>query len=131
MCMSVCMCVCMCVYVCMCMWVISLQSLNLYSIEYRRKRGDMIQAYTILKKIDRIDPNKFFIQTKYKGTRSHSMKLFKQQFESELRQHAFSERIIDDRNSLTEKIVNSKSLEIFKGRLDKHWSTEWFKISTE
>ncbi len=34
-----------------------LQSLNLYSMEYRRKRGDMIQAYTILKKIDRIDPS--------------------------------------------------------------------------
>ncbi len=62
-----------------------LQSLNLYSIEYRRKRGDMIQAYKILKKIDIIDPSKFFTQTKYKGTRSHSMKLFKPRFESELR----------------------------------------------
>ncbi len=65
-------------------------------MEYRRNNGDMIQAYTILKRIDRIDPSKFFIQTKYKGTRSHSMKLFKPQFESELRRHAFSQRIIDD-----------------------------------
>ncbi len=54
-----------------------LRSLNLYSMEYRRKRGDLIQAYKILKKLDRIDPSKFFIQTKYKATRSHSMKLFK------------------------------------------------------
>ncbi len=100
-------------------------------MEYRRKRGDMIQAYKILKKIDRIDPSKFFIQTKYKGTRSHSMKLFKPRFESELRRHAFSQRIIDDWNSLTGKIVNSEPLDIFKGRLDKHWNTEWFKISTE
>ncbi len=61
-----------------------LQSLNLYSMEYRRKRGDMIQAYTILKKIDRIDHSKFFTRTKYKGTRRHSMKLFKPLFESEL-----------------------------------------------
>ncbi len=52
------------------------------------------------------------------------MKLFKPRFESELRRHAFIQRIIDDWNSLTEKIVNSESL-------DKHWSTEWFKISTE
>ncbi len=58
-----------------------LQSLNLYSMEYRRKRGDMIQAYKILKKIDRIDPAKFFTQTKYKGTKSYSMKLFKPRFE--------------------------------------------------
>ncbi len=50
-----------------------LQSLNLFSMEYRRKGGYMIQAYKILKMIDIIDPNKFFIQTKYKGTRSHSI----------------------------------------------------------
>ncbi len=108
-----------------------LQSLNLYSMEYRRKWGDMIQVYKILKKIDRIDPSKFFIHTKYKGTRSHNMKLFKPQFESELRRHAFSQRIIDDWNSLTAKIVNSESLDIFKSRLDKNWSREKFKISTE
>ncbi len=100
-------------------------------MEYGRKRRDMIQAYKILKKIDRINPSKFFIQTKYKGTRSHSMKLIKPRFESELRRHAFSQRIIDDWNSLTEKIVNSESLDIFKGELDKHWSTQWFKISSE
>ncbi len=68
-----------------------LQSLNLYSMEYRRKRGDMIQVYTLLKQIDRIGPSKFFIQTKYKGTRSNTMKLFKPRFESELRRHAFSQ----------------------------------------
>ncbi len=50
----------------------SLQSLSLYSMEYRRKRGDMIQAYNILKKIDRKDPSKFFIHIKYNGTTSHS-----------------------------------------------------------
>ncbi len=33
--------------------------------------------------------------------------------------------------SLTENIVSLETLDIFKGRLDKHWSTEWFKISTE
>ncbi len=67
-----------------------LQSLNLYSLQYRRKMEDMIQAYKILKKIDRIDPSTFFTQTKYKETGSHSMKLLKPEFESELRRHAFS-----------------------------------------
>ncbi len=80
-------------------------------MEYKRKGGDMI---------DKIDPSKFLTQTKYKGTRSNSMKLFKPRFESELRRYAFSQRIIDDWNSLTEEIVNSESLDIFKGRLDKH-----------
>ena len=108
-----------------------LQSLNLYSMEYRRKRGDMIQTYKILQNIDRIDPDKFFTRAKYTGTRSHSMKLFKTRFKSELRKYTFSQRIIDNWNSLTEEIVTSESLDIFKTRLDKHWSTEWYKISTE
>ncbi len=59
------------------------------------------------------------------------MKLFKPQFEAELRKHAFSQRVIDDWNSLTENIVTSKSLDIFKERLDKHLSTEWYKISID
>ncbi len=81
--------------------------------------------------MDRIDPRKFFIQAIYKGTRSHNMKLFKRHFESELRKHAFSQRIIDDWNSLSKNIVASESLEIFRGRLDKHWSMQWFNISTK
>ncbi len=108
-----------------------LQSLNWYSLEYRRKRGDMIQAFKILQNMDRIDPRKFFTQAIYKGTRSHNTKLFKPHFETELRKHAFSQRIIDDWNSLSKNIVASESLEIFKGRLDKHWSTQRFNISTE
>ncbi len=59
------------------------------------------------------------------------MKLFKTPFESELRKYAFSQRIIDVWNFLTENIVSLETLDIFKGRLDKHWSTKWFKISTE
>ncbi len=53
------------------------QSLSLYSMEYRRKRGDVTQAYKILHKIDNIDPNNFFTQATYKGTRNQNMKLFK------------------------------------------------------
>ncbi len=86
----------------------------------------MIRTYKVLKKIDRIDPIKLFTQTKYKGTRSHSMKLFNLDLNLEVRKHAFSQRIIDDWNSLTENIVSSETLDSFKGRLDKHWSTEWF-----
>ncbi len=85
----------------------------------------------VLHKIDRIDPSNYFTQAKYKVTRNHNMKLFKPRFESELRKHAFSQRTIEDWNSLTDNIVNSDSLDIFKCRVDKHWSPEWYKISTE
>ncbi len=69
----------------------------------------MIQTYKILKDIDRIDSNASFTEAKYKGTRSHSMKLFKRQFEAELRKHAFSQRIIDDWNSFSGTIQGSSN----------------------
>ena len=107
-----------------------LENLNMYSMEYRRKRGDMIQVYKIMNKMERIDPSDFFTQNT-NSTRGHSRKLFKNRFKEEVRKYAFSQRIITDWNSLTEHIVASESLNIFKGRLDEHWKSEWFKITTE
>ncbi len=43
----------------------------------------MIQTYKILPGIDRVDTSTFVTLAQYSGTRSHSMKLFKPQFESE------------------------------------------------
>ena len=80
--------------------------------------------------MERIEASKFF--TEGNGERrNNGKKLFKNRFEQDIRRHTFSQRIIDDWNSLAELTVNSESLNIFKSRLDKHWKTEWFKISTE
>ena len=100
-------------------------------MEYRRKRGDMIQVYKILQNIDRIDADKFFTQVHYKGTRGHSKKLYKPKCKADLRKNAFSNRTVDDWNSLTEDIVSADSIDTFKFKLDKFWKTKWFKISTE
>ncbi len=54
-----------------------LQILCVYSMEYRRERGDMIQTYKILQCIDSIESNTVFTLAQYKRTRSHSMKLLK------------------------------------------------------
>ncbi len=59
------------------------------------------------------------------------MKLLKPRFESELRRHAYNQRIIIDWNSLTGNIANSESLDFVNLKLGKNWSTERFKISTE
>ena len=105
-----------------------LQKLKLYSMEYRRKRGEMIQVYKI---IDRVEPTHFFKQMHSRNTRGHNMKLFKERSHSELRKQSFSQRIINDWNSLTESIVSAESINSFKARLDKHWKDDWYKISTE
>ena len=63
-----------------------LKELDLYSMEYRRKRGDMIQVYKILNNLDRIDISNFFIQVK-STTRGHCKKLFKKRYEKDIRKY--------------------------------------------
>ena len=50
-------------------------------------------------------------------TRGHSVKLKKKSFHTELRQHFFSERVINLWNSLDEETVTASSLNSFKNHL--------------
>jgi hypothetical protein len=54
-----------------------LRYLGLYSLERRRKRGDLIETFKILSKIDDTDPDLFFELSRTTHLRGHSMKLFK------------------------------------------------------
>ena len=103
-----------------------LKKLKLFSMEYRRKRGDMIQTYKILNNIDRIDPEYFFTEG-YQRTRNHGKKLFKPRCSKDVRKSSFSHRVIDDWNSLPSNVINAISLNAFKNRLDKHWQEYWYK----
>ena len=47
------------------------------------------------------------------------MELFKRQFRLDLRRYSFSQRVIDDWNSLPEDVVYSGSINQFKSRLNK------------
>ena len=49
----------------------------------------------------------------------HSLKLKKKRFNTELRQHFFTDRIINLWNSLDEQIVSSTSMNCFKNGLEK------------
>ena len=50
-----------------------LEELKLPSLEYRRKRADVMQTYKIMNNIDRIDEKKFFKPCKEVRTRGHPM----------------------------------------------------------
>ena len=100
-------------------------------MEYRRNRGDMIQVYKIIKGLDRLESDKFFQFAHYGSTRGHSKKLYKKMSLKEARKNVFSQRIIDDWNSLNEEIVSAKNLSDFKSKLDLHWRDRWYKVSYE
>ena len=105
-----------------------LRKLKLPSLCHRRRRGDMIQVYKITSGIDRIDPQLFFCRPEKSSTRGHSQKLTKQHSRTDLRSKFFSQRILDDWNSLPEETVSSKTLNSFKSNLDRFWRTEQYRI---
>ncbi|VDI07537.1 Hypothetical predicted protein [Mytilus galloprovincialis] len=98
-----------------------LKVLKLPSLTHRRRRGDMIQAFKILKGIEDISYERFFtvIST---NTRGHNWKLAKPRCNTSFRLRHFSQRIINDWNNLPVEVISSKTVEAFKISIDRHWN---------
>ena len=99
-----------------------LKELNMFSLEQRFIRGDLIEVYKIINNLDNIKSHNLFTFNDNSRTRGHEFKLNKPRFNSQIRKHSFSQRVIDRWNLLPQDIVNSQSLNIFKSRLDKFMS---------
>jgi len=103
-----------------------LQHLKLPSLQHRRLRGDLIQVFKIFKGLDRVDPDIFFSRPRTDTTRGHEYKLFKKHCKLDVRRNTFSHRIVNSWNNLSERVVQSPSLNCFKSRLDKHLCEEQY-----
>lgn len=55
-----------------------LRALELPSLTYRRRRGDMIWTYKILNGLVRVDARKFFVPGRLDHTTGHPHRVFKQ-----------------------------------------------------
>ena len=99
-----------------------LKELNLPTLKYRRKRGDLIQVFKILNGHYDINWEDFFTldTDRSHNTRGHSKKLVKHRTFTSLRQKSFCYRVVDQWNNLTEEIVTAKTVTSFKTLLDKH-----------
>ena len=64
--------------------------LGLYSLEFRRMRGDIIGTYKIMKAIDKIEAGKLFALVGETRTRWHSLKIRGSRFRTELRRNFFT-----------------------------------------
>jgi hypothetical protein len=94
---------------------------NLFSLEKRRHRGDMIQVFKILNKIDNVNEENYFQRNNDLRTRNNGFKLIGKPFRTNAAKHYFTSRVIEDWNKLPAYVVNSTSVEMFKNRLDKYY----------
>ncbi len=76
-----------------------LKELNISTLAHRRRRGDMIQTFKIIRGIEDIPSDRFFTIC-HSMTRGHEYKLAKPRCTTSFRLQQFSQRIINDWNSL-------------------------------
>uniref|UniRef100_A0A8C5N1B7 Reverse transcriptase domain-containing protein n=1 Tax=Leptobrachium leishanense TaxID=445787 RepID=A0A8C5N1B7_9ANUR len=97
-----------------------LNDLNMYSLEKRRDRGDMIETFKYVKGIHKVEEGSIFKRKQSSKTRGHSLRLEGQRFKSNIRKHYFTERVVDTWNSLPVEVVEAETVIEFKQAWDRH-----------
>ena len=69
----------------------------------------------------RVDKDLFFFAAGDGGKRGHSRKLFKRRCRPDIRKFAFSKRIVDNWNSLSDDCVSCTMLNNFISHIGLHW----------
>ena len=94
-----------------------LAELNLYPLESRRIRGDLMLLFHLFQTGDVHD---FFTLTAQKHLRGHDKKLILPHCRTRIRHNFFTLRVISTWNALPEEIVHSPSKTTFKRLLDSY-----------
>ena len=96
--------------------------LKLDALNFRRRRTDLIQVFRIIKGIDKVDQNAFFTLSNDTRTRGHNKKIFKPFSSCNTRANSFSQRTINDWNSLTQEAVDCETINSFKTVIKRLWA---------
>ena len=94
-----------------------LRALDLFPLETRRLRGQLIEVFKILNGFDNVDYSKMF-SLNTNTTRNHGWKLELKRFSTSICGNFFTYKICSTWNKLPSEVVNSSSVEQFKKRVD-------------
>ena len=99
--------------------------LGLQSLETRRRNSDLIQTYKVIKKIDNVQSSHWFncaSEGAMRVTRqsSNAYNIQPRRSRLEIRKQFFSQRVVQDWNSLPSEIKEAGTLRIFKKKLLRH-----------
>ena len=102
-----------------------LKELDLFSLEHRRIRGDLIQVFKIIRGIDNMDCNKYFSIDNTNYTRGNGCKINGKSLtrKSNESKNFFFNRIVNLWNGLPRDVIECNTVDTFKHRLDKYFAT--------
>jgi ribonucleases P/MRP protein subunit RPP40 len=108
-----------------------LAELQLWSLEERRNRADLIEVFKMVRGISAVSWSVFFDKPLVESTRGHSWKFTKRQSAKDIRLHFFSNRVLNRWNALNQEAVDASTVNGFKHQLDKlrHLKMGFFKDS--
>ena len=105
-----------------------LRRLQLPSLYYRRRRGDMIHMFQMFSGGIDVNPEELFTLARRSTTRGHPLKVLKPRADCRVRRSVFAVRVVNDWNALPPHVVCSPSVNSFKASLDAHWAHIWYCI---
>ena len=103
-----------------------LAELGMVTLEKRRERGDLIQAYKTLSGKDQVDPHTWFqcVQPRDIGMTTRaltgSMNVVRNEGRTDIRRNFWSVRVCDPWNRLPDEIKDQATTNSFKNALDNH-----------
>ena len=96
-----------------------LKCLDLPSLKYRRRRGDLIHLFRIVHNIDDIDASRFFTYSQNTFTRGDKFKIYIDRHKTNIRRNSFIIRTVSTWNNLKFRTKNAPNLNTFKILLDR------------
>ena len=96
-------------------------SLKIAIIRRRKGKGDLREAFKLLKVIAKLHYSLFFKLSGDSKVRGHTYKIVKNSFCLDVRKNFFSNRVMDAWNELPQYVIDAETVNSFKARLDKFY----------